>query len=124
MGLLVLPFLKVGGFTVFKMESSDTSEKPFARFAVFVRAFFAIYIGLTAICAILYNVLGMSEFDAVNHAMTTLATGGFSTHDASFGAFSVVAGADLDRHHLHGHRRPALLGADPVCRTRPARRPA
>lgn len=87
MGLLVLPYLKVGGFTVFKMESSDTSERPFARFAVFVRAFFAIYIGLTVICAILYDVLGMSEFDAINHAMTTLATGGFSTHDASFGAF-------------------------------------
>jgi trk system potassium uptake protein TrkH len=87
LGLLVLPYLKVGGFTVFKMESSDTSEKPFARFAVFVRAFFAIYIGLTLTCAILYRVLGMSDFDALNHAMTTLATGGFSTHDASFGAF-------------------------------------
>ena len=87
LGLLVLPFLKVGGFTVFKMESSDTSEKPFARFAVFVRAFFAIYIGLTVTCAILYRVLGMSDFDALNHAMTTMATGGFSTHDASFGAF-------------------------------------
>ncbi|MEM5472632.1 TrkH family potassium uptake protein [Hoeflea sp. AS60] len=87
LGLLVLPFLKVGGFTVFKMESSDTSEKPFARFAVFVRAFFAIYIGLTVTCAVLYRLLGMSDFDALNHAMTTMATGGFSTHDASFGAF-------------------------------------
>lgn len=87
LGLLVLPFLKVGGFTVFKMESSDTSEKPFARFAVFVRAFFAIYIGLTVLCAVLYGLFGMDEFDAVNHAMTTMATGGFSTHDASFGAF-------------------------------------
>ncbi|MCY0095262.1 TrkH family potassium uptake protein [Hoeflea ulvae] len=87
LGLLVLPYLKVGGFTVFKMESSDTSEKPFERFAVFVRAFFAIYIGLTLTCAILYKVLGMSDFDAINHAMTTMATGGFSTHDASFGAF-------------------------------------
>jgi len=91
LGLLVLPYLKVGGFTVFKMESSDTSEKPFARFAVFVRAFFAIYIGLTITCAILYRVLGMSDFDALNHAMTTMATGGFSTHDASFGAFQSPA---------------------------------
>lgn len=91
MGLLVLPFLKVGGFTVFKIESSDTSEKPFARFAVFVRAFFAIYIGLTMACTILYAVFGMSGFDAVNHAMTTIATGGFSTHDASFGAFGSPA---------------------------------
>lgn len=87
LGLLVLPFLKVGGFTVFKMESSDTSEKPFARFSMFIRAFFAIYIGLTASCALLYGVFGMGELDAINHAMTTIATGGFSTHDASFGAF-------------------------------------
>ena len=88
LGLLVLPFLRVGGFSVFKMESSDTGEKPFARFAVFVRAFFAIYAGLTALCAITYGALGMGLFDAVNHAMTTLATGGFSTHDASFGAYA------------------------------------
>jgi trk system potassium uptake protein TrkH len=87
LGLLVLPFLKVGGFTVFKMESSDTSEKSFARFSMFIRAFFAIYIGLTASCALLYGVFGMGELDAINHAMTTIATGGFSTHDASFGAF-------------------------------------
>ena len=87
LGLLVLPFLKVGGFSYFKMESSDTGEKPFARFAVFVRAFFAIYIGLTALCAILYGTFGMGIFDSVNHAMTTVATGGFSTRDASFGAF-------------------------------------
>jgi trk/ktr system potassium uptake protein len=87
LGLLVLPFLRVGGFSYFKMESSDTNEKPFARFAVFVRAFFAIYFGLTAACAVLYGTFGMGIFDAVNHAMTTMATGGFSTRDASFGAF-------------------------------------
>lgn len=91
LGLLILPYLKVGGFTVFKMESSDTSERPFARFAVFVRAFFAIYIGLTVACTLLYRLLGMSGFDALNHAMTTIATGGFSTHDASFGAFQSAA---------------------------------
>ncbi|WP_428977468.1 TrkH family potassium uptake protein [Pseudohoeflea suaedae] len=88
LGLLVLPFLRVGGFSYFRMESSDTNEKPFARFAVFVRAFFAIYFGLTATCAVLYGTFGMGLFDAVNHAMTTMATGGFSTRDASFGAFA------------------------------------
>lgn len=91
LGLLVLPYLRVGGFTVFKMESSDTSERPFARFAVFVRAFFVIYIGLTFACAVLYAEFGMSGFDAINHAMTTMATGGFSTHDASFGEFQSPA---------------------------------
>lgn len=87
LGLLILPFLRIGGFSFFRMESSDTAERPFARFAVFVRAFFAVYIGLTATCAILYGTFGMGTFDAVNHAMATIATGGFSTRDASFGAF-------------------------------------
>lgn len=87
LGLLILPFLRIGGFSYFRMESSDTGERPFARFAVFVRAFFAIYIGLTTLCAILYGTFGMGVFDAVNHAMSTIATGGFSTRDASFAAF-------------------------------------
>ncbi|WP_346432656.1 TrkH family potassium uptake protein [Pseudohoeflea coraliihabitans] len=87
LGLLMLPFLRIGGFSYFKMESSDTSEKPFARFTVFVQAFFAIYFGLTAVCAVLYGTFGMGTFDAINHAMTTVATAGFSTRDASFGAF-------------------------------------
>ncbi|WP_412049071.1 TrkH family potassium uptake protein [Hoeflea sp. Naph1] len=91
LGLLVLPFLKVGGFSVFRMESSDTAEKPLARFAAFIQAFFAIYIGLTVACTVLYSLLGMSQLDALNHAMTTIATGGFSTHDASFGAFQSPA---------------------------------
>lgn len=93
LGLLILPFLKVGGFSFFKMESSDTGEKPFARFAVFVRALIAIYLGLTALCAILYGTFGMGTFDAVNHAMTTVSTGGFSTRDASFGAFMSMSNA-------------------------------
>lgn len=87
LGLLILPFLKVGGFSFFKLESSDTGEKPFARLAIYVRALIAIYLGLTAICAILYGTFGMGTFDAVNHAMTTVSTAGFSTRDASFGAF-------------------------------------
>ncbi|MGF0540548.1 TrkH family potassium uptake protein [Agrobacterium sp. ES01] len=87
LGLFVLPFLRVGGMSFFKMESSDTSDKPFARLASFTRAFIAIYLGITLLCAILYDVAGMSHFDAINHAFTTVATGGFSTHDASFGYF-------------------------------------
>lgn len=87
LGLFVLPFLRVGGMSFFKMESSDIADKPFARLANFTRAFFAIYLGITLLCTIAYDFGGMSHFDAINHALTTVATGGFSTHDASFGYF-------------------------------------
>jgi len=87
LGLFILPFLRIGGMAFFKMESSDTSDKPFARMASFTRAFLAIYVGITIACAVSYDLAGMSHFDAVNHALTTVATGGFSTHDASFGYF-------------------------------------
>ncbi|MCO6178057.1 TrkH family potassium uptake protein [Ciceribacter sp. RN22] len=87
LGLFVLPFLRVGGMSFFKMESSDIADKPFARLASFTRAFFAIYLGITLLCTIAYDFAGMSHFDAINHALTTVATGGFSTHDASFAYF-------------------------------------
>ncbi len=87
LGLFVLPFLRVGGMSFFKMESSDTNDKPFAKIASFTRAFMAVYVGITVACTIGYDMFGMSHFDAVNHAMATVATGGFSTHDASFGYF-------------------------------------
>jgi trk system potassium uptake protein TrkH len=90
LGLFVLPFLRVGGMSFFKLESSDTSDKPFARLASFTRAFIGIYVGITLICAICYAWAGMSRFDALNHAMATVATGGFSTHDASFGYFDSI----------------------------------
>jgi trk system potassium uptake protein TrkH len=88
LGLFVMPYLRVGGVSFFKMESSDTNDKPFARIASFTRAFILVYVLITVICTITYNVLGMSRFDALNHAMATVATGGFSTHDASFGYFN------------------------------------
>ena len=87
LGLFVMPYLRVGGISFFKMESSDTSDKPFARIATFTRAFILIYVLITVVCAIAYAALGMSRFDALNHAMSTVATGGFSTHDSSFGYF-------------------------------------
>ena len=87
LGLFVLPFLRVGGVSFFKMESSDIGDKAFARIATFTRAFVAIYVAITFLCLVAYDLYGMSHFDALNHALTTIATGGFSTHDASFGYF-------------------------------------
>lgn len=91
LGLFVMPFLRLGGMAFFRLESSDTNEKVFSRIATFMRAFVAIYVAITIACAATYHVLGMSQFDALNHAMTTVATGGFSTHDASFGYFDNLA---------------------------------
>jgi trk system potassium uptake protein TrkH len=84
----MLPMLKVGGMQLFRMESSDTTEKVLPRAAQISTAIGAIYFILTAVCAIAYWVAGMPGFDAIAHAMTTIATGGFSTSDASLGAFA------------------------------------
>ncbi len=88
LGLFILPFLRVGGIAFFKMESSDTGDKPFARLASFTAAFIGVYVAVTVAAVLTYDILGMSHFDAVNHALTTVPTGGFSTHDASFGYFA------------------------------------
>ncbi len=73
------------------MESSDTSEKVLPRAAQTSTAIGSIYLGLTLICALGYWIAGMPGFDAVAHAMTTIATGGFSTSDASIGVFDNAA---------------------------------
>jgi trk system potassium uptake protein len=87
LGMFILPFLKIGGSSVFKLESSDRYDRPFSRLTTFARSIVAIYVSSTLACAILYAMSGMTAFDAVNHAMTTLSTGGYSTHDASFAYF-------------------------------------
>ncbi|MDH5410059.1 MAG: TrkH family potassium uptake protein [Alphaproteobacteria bacterium] len=87
MAITVLPLLQVGGMQLFRMESSDKSEKAMPRTAQLAGWTGVIYLGLTLLCAILYWVAGMSGFDAVAHAMTTIATGGYSTHDNSIGFF-------------------------------------
>ncbi|MEM0906127.1 MAG: TrkH family potassium uptake protein [Pseudomonadota bacterium] len=86
-GLFLFPFLRIGGMQVFRTESSDRSDKAMPRVVSVTRALFAIYVFATFVCAIVFAALGMSFFDAVCHAMTTVATGGFSTHDRSFGFF-------------------------------------
>jgi trk system potassium uptake protein TrkH len=86
-GLLLLPFLKVGGLQLFRLESSDKSDLPLPRFVAFSKSVVIVYVVLTLACFAGYLGTGMDLFDAVNHAMTTLSTGGYSTHDASFGWF-------------------------------------
>lgn len=88
LGLLILPFLNVGGVSYFKIESSSIEDRPFERFSTFAVSLLSIYGALTLVCGIAYASAGMSAFDALNHALTTISTAGFSTHDASMGFYS------------------------------------
>ncbi len=91
MGIAILPFLKVGGMEIFRMESSDTSEKAAPRVSQLAAYLVGVYFGLTVLCGVAYWAAGMTGFEALNHAMTTVSTGGFSTSDASMGHFTQPA---------------------------------
>lgn len=82
-----LPELRVGGMQMFRSEAFDTGGKVLPRAAAIAARILAIYVGLTLACHLAYVMVGMSGFDALNHALTTLATGGFSTSDASFAVY-------------------------------------
>jgi len=86
MAVSVLPFLKVGGMQLFRLESSE-KEKILPRAAQLASFIIYIYLALTFVCACFYYYAGMSPFDAIAHAMTTIATGGFSTKDSSFSSY-------------------------------------
>lgn len=87
MAVAILPLLQIGGMQLFKMESSDTNEKILPRTAQLSFAIGSLYLILTLLCASLLMIAGMTPFDAIAHAMTTIATGGFSTSDGSVGHF-------------------------------------
>ncbi len=87
MAISVLPMLNVGGMQLFRLESSDTSEKILPRTAQIAGSIMRLYCGITLACILAYLAAGMPMFDAVAHAMTTIATGGFSTRNDSIGAF-------------------------------------
>ena len=91
LAIVILPFLKIGGMQLFRLESSDTGEKYLPRVRATAQALGQIYLVLTILCFAAYLFLGMTPFDALNHAFTTVCTGGFSTHDASFGHFAEPA---------------------------------
>jgi trk system potassium uptake protein TrkH len=88
MAITVLPLLKVGGMQLFKIESSDKPEKILPRASQVAFIIISTYLILTLFCAFFYKVLGMNLFDSIAHAMTTIATGGFSTHNESIGYFN------------------------------------
>ena len=87
MAITILPLLKVGGMQLFKMEGPDTTEKILPRTIEVATIIISTYVALTFFCGFFYWIFGMTIFDSVCHAMTTIATGGFSTHNDSIGFF-------------------------------------
>lgn len=90
-GIWLLPGLRIGGSQLFSIESSENSSKPYGRIEPFLFRLMALYGALTAACTVFYLLCGMPAFQAVNHALTTVSTGGYSTSDLSFGQFDGVA---------------------------------
>lgn len=92
LAVAVLPMLGVGGMQLYRAETPGPikNSKLTPRITESARMLWLIYLGLTIACGLVYWLLGMSAFDAVCHAFSTLATGGFSTHDASIGYFNSV----------------------------------
>ena len=89
LAVAVLPMLGIGGVQLYRAESTGPAKdsRLTPRITSTAKALFSIYLGLTVACAAAYYAAGMTLFDAVCHAFSTIAIGGFSTHDASMGYF-------------------------------------
>ena len=119
----ILPMLGIGGMQLYRTEipgpSKDTKLTP--RIAGTAKALFVVYLVLTVLCGLAYHLAGMTAFDALCHALSTVAIGGFSTHDASMGFFDsnaillicslfmLISGISFGMHYIAWSRR--TLGA-------------
>jgi trk system potassium uptake protein len=90
LAVAILPMLGIGGMQLYRAETPGPvkDNKLTPRIAQTAKALWFIYFGLTISCAMAYWVAGMSLFDAIGHSFSTVAIGGFSTHDASIGYFN------------------------------------
>ena len=119
LAVAVLPMLGVGGMQLYRAETSGVTknEKLTPRIAETARSLWLVYFALTAACALAFWAAGMSLFDAIGHSYAAVGTGGFSTHDASFGHwnspliegiaifFMLAGGANFAVHFLAWQRR-------------------
>ncbi len=127
----ILPMLGVGGMQIYRAETpgpmKDSKLTP--RITETANVLFKIYVSLTAVCALAYWAAGMSGFDAIGHSFSTVAIGGFSTHDASIGFFDsgaimaictffmIISGLNFALHyHVWHDRRLSSYWADPEAR--------
>lgn len=83
MAVAILPLLRIGGMRLFQTESSDRSEKVMPRSHMVAKYILLTYVGITTLGSLAFWAAGMSLFDAINHAMSAISTGGFSTSDQS-----------------------------------------
>ncbi len=126
--IAILPMLSIGGMQLFRLESSDRSEKLMPRATQIAGFIGFIYLALTVLCALVYAICGMSAFDSIAHAMTTIATGGFSTSSYSMGKFTdtgadiaavffmLLASLPFGAYMLALRGQPKRAGADPQAR--------
>jgi len=124
----VLPLLGIGGMQLFKAEvPGPVTDKITPRVADTARRLWLVYVGLTAMAFVALLLAGMGVFDALCHAFTTLATGGFSTRNASIGAwgpavqwvvtfFMLMAGINFVLHYRLATGRVAAVFRDPELR--------
>jgi len=132
LGIAVLPMLGIGGMQLYRAEAPGPmkEEKMTPRLANTARALWLIYLSLTAACALSYWLAGMPVFDAIAHSLSTVSTGGFSTHDASISffhsgaveavaiVFMLLASFNFAVHFYAIHRRdPFHYWKDPEART-------
>jgi trk system potassium uptake protein TrkH len=88
MAITLMPIMNVGGMQLFKISSNDKAEKILPKSKEISIRLILIYLGLTFLCSIFYNIFGMNFFDSITHSMTTIATGGFSNYNESIGYFN------------------------------------
>ena len=91
MAITLMPIMNVGGMQLFKISNNDSSEKILPKSKEIALRLIFIYLILTLFCAISYKILGMNIFDSLTHAMTTIATGGFSNYNDSIGFFNSIS---------------------------------
>jgi len=119
LAVAVLPMLGIGGMQLYRAETpgpmKDSKLTP--RITETAKALWYLYLALTVICALAYWAAGMAPFDAIGHAYSTVAIGGFSTHDASMGyydstliemvavVFMFVSGINFSLHFLAWRHR-------------------
>lgn len=88
LAIAILPMLNIGGMQLYRAETPGVNkDKLTPRIAGTAKALWYIYLGLTTTCALAYYFAGMNLFDAIGHSFSTVAIGGFSTHDSSIGFY-------------------------------------
>ncbi|WP_137888190.1 TrkH family potassium uptake protein [Pseudomonas sp. 2FE] len=91
MAVAILPLLRVGGMRLFQTESSDWGEKVMPRSHMAAKYILLVYVGITGLGTLCFWLAGMSGFEAINHSMSMISTGGFSTSDSSLAHWSQPA---------------------------------